>query len=67
MEPTAKDDFVAYPYLQIGAGIRNMKQAFTYFMSNNLKEPPAKTKESSLWYYPTIWCYLCRRRTRGVK
>lgn len=65
--PLSKDNFITYTYLQIGEGIKIMKKALSDFTKNQLKESKPKTKESKLWYHPTIWFYLYKRLTKGVK
>ncbi len=63
----SKDNFVTYPYLQIGEGIQLMKRAIFDFIDGNLKEKESLTKESKLWSHPTLWYYLKKRVLNGVK
>ena len=65
--PTKKDNFVTYTYHQIGEGIIIMKKAITDFANSQLKETIPNVSESKLWYHPTIWTYLYKRITKGVK
>jgi methionyl-tRNA formyltransferase len=64
---TTKDNFSTYTYLQIGKGILIMKKAIANFVNNQLKEVTPNVSESKLWYHPTIWFYLYKRLTKGVK
>jgi folate-dependent phosphoribosylglycinamide formyltransferase PurN len=63
----SKDNFVTYPYLQIGEGIQLMKRAISDFFDGNLKEKESLTKESKLWSHPTLWYYIKKRVLKGVK
>ncbi len=65
--PVSKDNFVTYTYLQTGEGIALMKRAIDDFIKDQLKESEPKSLESNLWYHPTIWFYLFKRLTKGVK
>ena len=65
--PISKDNFVTYTYLQIGEGIKIIKRAITDFIDDQLKSIEPQVKESKLWYHPTIWFYLYKRLTKGVK
>lgn len=67
IETTPKDNFLTYTYLQTGEGIKMMKKAIVDFTHHQLTERLPKTKESQLWYHPTIWFYLYTRLTKGVK
>lgn len=67
INPTQKDNFTTYTYLQIAEGIVLMKKAIYSFLDNNLKTQESKMKESVLWYHPTLWYYLSKRLLKGVK
>jgi len=67
IEPTEKDNFITYTYLQIGEGIQLMKKALADVEADCLEPKKSKTKESKLWYHPTIWFYLANRIGKGVK
>lgn len=64
--PSGKDNFATYPFLQLATGVRLLHKAIDdYFANNNvIKNGPA---ESYLWYHPTIWYYLYKRITKGIK
>mgnify|MGYP003689914533 CR=1 FL=1 len=65
--PKKSDNFTTYTYHQIGEGIILMKQAINDFMNNQLNETISNGLESKLYYHPTIWTYLYKRITKGVK
>lgn len=67
ISPISKDNFVTYVYLQLGEGLKIMNKAISNFMNNKLEEKEPQTKESKLWYHPTIWFYLYKRITKGIK
>lgn len=63
---TSKDNFTTYPYLQLAEGLKLLEQAIHSVLqgkattiNNNLN--------SALWHHPTLWGYLYKRLTRGVK
>ena len=66
INPTSKDNFITYPYLQMAVAIPLMKQAI-----NDLAKQMHKTKDvylsSKLWSHPTILEYLKHRILHGVK
>lgn len=63
---TPRDNYSTYPYLQFGEGIPLMLKAVEDFHFNRLQTRESLTKESALWYHPTIWQYLITRITKGV-
>lgn len=65
--PTAKDNFVTYPYLQIAEGILLMKKTLSDFSKAKLSEVQPKTKDSNLWHHPTLWYYLKMRILKQIK
>lgn len=67
ISPTSKDNFATYTYLQVGEGITLMKKVIEDFLRNDLKESTSQTTGSKLWYHPTIWFYLYKRITKGIK
>jgi folate-dependent phosphoribosylglycinamide formyltransferase PurN len=66
VKPTAKDNFVTYPILQLAAGIPLLKQAVADALGNNIITRKG-TAESKLWSHPTIWQYLRNRIFKKVK
>lgn len=65
--PTAADNFVTYPLLQLAAGIPLLKGAVRAILNET---PPPEVEAqgpSRQWYHPTLWGYLQRRLARRVK
>jgi len=67
IKPSNKDNFVTYPYIQIGEGINLFNEVLQDFSKNQLKETQIFSKESKLWYHPTLWFYIINRLFRGIK
>jgi folate-dependent phosphoribosylglycinamide formyltransferase PurN len=67
IEPTAADNFVTYPYLQIGAALPLLQRAVEDALAGRLstREPPSGS--SRLWSHPTAFEYLKHRVRAGVK
>jgi methionyl-tRNA formyltransferase len=65
--PTAKDNFITYPYLQTSAGVRLLNKAVEDAVSNNIRPVAAAAGASRLWYHPTIWQYIYHRIFKKVK
>ncbi len=63
---TAKDNFITYPYLQLAEGLQLLK---TVIEEMKKGERPAVKNDlnSALWHHPTLWGYLWKRISRGVK
>lgn len=66
VKPTAKDNFVTYPMLQLAAGIPLLKQAVADALGNTISTKKG-TEDSRLWSHPTIWQYLYNRIFKQVK
>ncbi|MCP4442328.1 MAG: formyl transferase [Aureispira sp.] len=67
VEVEANDNFVTYPYIQLAKGIELMKQTLGEAIVQDKLETKEGTKESFLWYHPTIWYYLYHRVFKGVR
>ncbi|WP_035758243.1 formyl transferase [Hugenholtzia roseola] len=68
INPTSKDNFATYPYLQIGEGIILMKQAISNLLKDEIQTQDRSSQEKgNLWYHPTIWFYLYKRLTKRIK
>ncbi|HZW71203.1 MAG TPA: formyl transferase [Hanamia sp.] len=63
---TSEDNFVTYPFLQIGEGISYLKKAIDDIFANQLKLIKGTT-ESRIWYHPTLVQYIRFRIKKGVK
>lgn len=64
---TKKDNYFTYPYLQFGEGIPLVVKAVEDALEQRIQVVESRTKESALWYHPTIWQYLYARIFRGKK
>ncbi len=64
---TKKDNYFTYPFLQFGEGIPLVQKAVEDALEHRIKVVESRTKESALYYHPTIWQYLFKRLTKGIK
>ena len=64
--PTANDNFVTYPLLQLAAGLPLLKQAVRDALQGEVQLKPAPEGPSKLWSHPTLAEYLRIRRQTGV-
>ena len=64
--PSAKDNFISYPYLQLASGISLLKKAVEDALAGKLNPYTLKGK-SGLWYHPTVWQYFYNRLFKKVK
>jgi folate-dependent phosphoribosylglycinamide formyltransferase PurN len=63
---TKKDNFITYPYLQLGEGLRLLEKAIDGYFDGTL-QPVRNPLNSALWHHPTLWGYLRTRLSRGVR
>ena len=61
-----KDNFATYPYLQLAEGLILLKKIVDDFDSRE-KNVVSRTADSGLWHHPTLWGYIWKRITKGVK
>ena len=54
IEPTAEDNFVTYPLLQMAAGLPLLAQAVRDTLQGRVQEIPAPAGKSRLWSHPTL-------------
>jgi folate-dependent phosphoribosylglycinamide formyltransferase PurN len=66
IERKEEDNFTTYPYLQLAEGLRLLKKAIEEIQS---EEKPfiINNLDSRLWHHPTLWGYLWKRLTKGIK
>jgi folate-dependent phosphoribosylglycinamide formyltransferase PurN len=57
IEPTASDNFVTYPYLQIAAALPHLVETVSEALEGR-HSPQAGGAQGGLWYHPTLWQYL---------
>lgn len=67
IEATEKDNFNTYPYLQTNKAIGLLQNVIDNVKKFNLQEKEPITKESNLWYHPTIFEYIKNYLKYGVK
>ena len=67
IEPSPRDNFATYAYLQLAAGVPLLKEAVRAALQGRLQPQPAPAGESHLWYHPTLGEYLRYRVAKGVK
>lgn len=67
IEPTKRDTFVTYPFLQLATGIPLLKEALREILSGSLSLKSNPPGDSALWSHPTMWGYLWHRFRKGVK
>lgn len=67
IEPTAEDNFVTYPLLQLAAGLPLLKQAVRDALAGRVQLRPAPEGASRLWSHPTLAEYLSNRRRTGTR
>jgi folate-dependent phosphoribosylglycinamide formyltransferase PurN len=65
--PSAKDNFVTYPFLQFGEGIPLVKKTIDDVMQNKLTPMPYSSTNSKLWSHPSLWQYMGNRIFRSIK
>lgn len=67
ISPTAEDNFVTYPFLQLAAGIPLAKKAVREVLAGNVETMPHPQRPSKLWTHPTLGEYVTNLVLRGVK
>lgn len=61
IQPTAEDNFVTYPLLQLIAGLPLLKEAVRAALRGNIVLKPAPEGASRLWSHPTLAEYMGNR------
>lgn len=67
VQPSAEDNFVTYPYLQIAAVLPCIKQAINNILAGHVQIQSASKSNSRLFSHPTLWQYFYYRLLKGVK
>lgn len=58
-KPEKSDNFSTYPYLQYAICLPRLKNLISRFIINSeLNKKNPLTKESKLWYHPTLWEWI---------
>jgi folate-dependent phosphoribosylglycinamide formyltransferase PurN len=60
------DNFATYPYLQLARGLQLIKKSIE-LLREGIQPVVKNDLNSALWHHPTIWGYLYKRITKGVK
>jgi folate-dependent phosphoribosylglycinamide formyltransferase PurN len=63
---TKEDNFVTYPYLQLAEGLKLLKEVIEK-LEKDERRVVKNNLDSALWHHPTLWCYVWKRITKGVK
>ena len=66
IQPTSKDNFVTYPFLQLSAGIPLMRSAIRSIQQQQL-QTNISSAASKLWSHPGFLQYCYYRLLRGIK
>lgn len=67
ISPTAADDFVTYPYLQLAAALPLIARAVQDALDGRIETVRPPEGQSRLYYHPTILQYCWHRIARGVR
>jgi folate-dependent phosphoribosylglycinamide formyltransferase PurN len=67
IQPTAKDNFLTYPLLQLAVGLPLLEQAIRDVCSGRFETKHGLSGNSRLWSHPTLAEYLSYRVRKGVK
>jgi hypothetical protein len=63
---TPEDNFVTYPLLQLGVGLRLLTHLLEH-QDQAMVRLAIPSEGSKIWYHPTLWAYLWNRIFRGVR
>jgi folate-dependent phosphoribosylglycinamide formyltransferase PurN len=63
---TRKDNFSTYPYLQLAEGLVLLKEVILR-MEKGERPVVHNQLDSALWHHPTLWGYVWKRLTKGVR
>jgi folate-dependent phosphoribosylglycinamide formyltransferase PurN len=67
VQPQPVDNFVTYPWLQLGVGLRLLVKLLPDIIQGRAATVEALTADSKLRTHPTMWGYYWGRVRRGVK
>jgi folate-dependent phosphoribosylglycinamide formyltransferase PurN len=67
IEPTRRDSFATYPYLQLVAGLPLLVDAVRATLAGTLQQASGTPGPSRQWYHPTAWGYVLTRLAKGVR
>lgn len=63
---TNEDNFATYPYLQLAEGLKLLKEVIEK-LEREERHVVKNDLDSALWHHPTLWSYLWKWITKGVK
>jgi len=66
IQPTAQDNYISYPYLQLGVGLQLLKACIPSLLEKTYTVTVNEEK-GRLWHHPTLWSYLKNWIKYGVK
>lgn len=66
-EPTKKDNFSTYPFLQLGATLPTLKDIISAILEGKASTISPPIGNSKLWYHPTIFQYIHFYLKNGIK
>jgi len=61
------DNFATYPIIQFGLGLELLEKSIDSIKTNSCVSIQPLSTESELYYHPTIWQYVMKRISKGVK
>lgn len=64
---TGRDNFVTYPYLQLGEGLSLLHKAIEDVLQGQHKPFRPSQEKGKVWYHPSLWQYLYYRVFKGKK
>ncbi len=67
IEITDKDNFVTYPYLQLGEGLALLRKAIEDVLQGQHRPFRPTVEKGKVWYHPSLWQYLYYRIFKGKK
>lgn len=62
-----RDNYMTYPILQYLAGLEMLEAQISEIKLGKLRSKQALSSESKLWFHPTIFQYLAKRISKGLK
>lgn len=67
IHPERDDNFVTYPYLQLGLGLRLLRDRMHAALEDRLEPLPVEPAPSQIWSHPTLLEYGLNRLKSGTK
>lgn len=67
VQPSAEDNFLTYPYLQIAVVLPCIRQVIEKVIDGRIQVENVPQENSRLFSHPTLWQYIYYRLVKGVK